>query len=96
MNSKFTCSCPLVYQILNNISNKQSILSPLSNYLPKYFSSDWSFAQFNLPEESIHTVGFFNDFNLLVITSNGGFYKLELKEYGKLDLIEYGVFIYIE
>ena len=33
-------------------SNRQSVLSSVSSYLPKYFSSEWSFASFSLSSES--------------------------------------------
>eukprot|EP00842_Homolaphlyctis_polyrhiza_P004905 jgi/Hompol1/5415/HPOL_004412-RA len=39
-------------------ANRHSVLSPLSTYLPKYFSSDWSFAHFVLPVESRCIAGF--------------------------------------
>lgn len=38
--------------------NRLSIFSPLSSYLPKYFSSEWSFASFSLPVESKCLVAF--------------------------------------
>ena len=43
--------------------NRQSSLSFLSPYLPKYFSSEWSFAQFTLPSECRCIVGFGNTNN---------------------------------
>ncbi|KAH6562586.1 hypothetical protein BASA60_011086 [Batrachochytrium salamandrivorans] len=39
-------------------SNRHSILAPLSSYLPKYFSSDWSFAHCTLPVECRCVVSF--------------------------------------
>jgi len=35
-------------------SNRQSTLSPFSGYLHKYFSSQWSYAQYRLPSSSTH------------------------------------------
>ncbi|KAG8969014.1 hypothetical protein FRC03_004981 [Tulasnella sp. 419] len=35
-------------------SNRQSTFSPLSNYIHKYFASQWSYAQFRLPASSTH------------------------------------------
>jgi hypothetical protein len=32
--------------------NAQSALSFMKGFLPKYFSSEWSFAQFRLPEDT--------------------------------------------
>ncbi|KAJ3004664.1 WD repeat domain phosphoinositide-interacting protein 3, partial [Thoreauomyces humboldtii] len=37
------------HQQHNDAKNRTSILAPLSTYLPKYFSSSWSFAQFSIP-----------------------------------------------
>lgn len=33
------------------LGNRHSILSSFSSYLPKYFSSEWSFASYSLPQE---------------------------------------------
>ncbi|KAG9012652.1 hypothetical protein FRB94_005262 [Tulasnella sp. JGI-2019a] len=35
-------------------NNRQSTFSPLSGYLHKYFSSQWSYAQYRLPSTSTH------------------------------------------
>ncbi|KAG8863751.1 hypothetical protein FRB96_007588 [Tulasnella sp. 330] len=35
-------------------SNRQSTFSPLSGYLHRYFSSQWSYAQYRLPSSSTH------------------------------------------
>ncbi len=37
-------------------SNRQSSFSPLTNYLPlpKYFESEWSYAQYRIPAQSSH------------------------------------------
>jgi hypothetical protein len=42
----------------NPLGNRQSSLSFLSPYLPKYFSSEWSFAYFKLPVETRCIAGF--------------------------------------
>ncbi|KAI9095554.1 WD40-repeat-containing domain protein [Phlyctochytrium arcticum] len=42
----------------NTSKNRQSILSSFSPYLPKYFSSQWSFAHFRLPTEARSTCAF--------------------------------------
>ncbi|KAK0491000.1 SVP1-like protein 2 [Armillaria novae-zelandiae] len=42
--------------VLSAVSNRQSSLSPLTNYLPlpKYFESEWSYAQYRIPVQSSH------------------------------------------
>ena len=50
--------------------------------LPSYFQSEWSFAQFRLPESGRAIVGFHEGDNagccLFVVTQAGGFYRLRL------------------
>ncbi|KAK0230799.1 SVP1-like protein 2 [Armillaria fumosa] len=42
--------------VLSGVSNRQSSFSPLTNYLPlpKYFESEWSYAQYRIPVQSSH------------------------------------------
>ncbi|CAI0551205.1 unnamed protein product [Linum tenue] len=55
-----------------------SSLSILKGVLPKYFSSEWSVAQFRLPEGSQYLVGFGQQKNTVIIIGlNGSFYKCE-------------------
>jgi hypothetical protein len=49
---KINKSSSLNISLTSMTGNRQSVLSPLSNFLPKYFSSEWSFASFSLPVES--------------------------------------------
>jgi len=55
--------------------NPKSSLSMFKNVLPKYFSSEWSFAQFRVPD--VRTiVAFGNQENvLIVISADGSFYR---------------------
>merc|ERR1719378_1158360 len=55
--------------------NPSSSLSMFKNVLPKYFSSEWSFAQFRV--QDVRTiVAFGNRENvLIVISANGSFYR---------------------
>jgi WD repeat-containing protein 45 len=50
--------------------------------LPSYFQSEWSFAQFRLPESGRAIVGFHEGDSdgccLFVVTQAGGFYRLRL------------------
>ncbi|CAN1784115.1 Autophagy-related protein 18a [Linum perenne] len=63
-----------------NPSNGSGIssLSILKGVLPKYFSSEWSVAQFRLPEGSQCLVGFGQQQNTVVVIGlNGSFYRCE-------------------
>eukprot|EP00898_Chlorokybus_atmophyticus_P004139 jgi/Chlat1/4726/Chrsp30S04774 len=58
------------------VRNAQSALSLFKGLLPKYFSSEWSFAQFRLPEETKSIVAFGPQRNTIIIVSaDGSFHK---------------------
>jgi WD40 repeat protein len=58
-----------------NSNNPTSSLSFFSSLLPKYFSSQWSFAQFKVPEVR-NIVAFGPDkFSLVCVCADGTFYK---------------------
>jgi len=56
-------------------ANPKSSLSFMKRLLPKYFSSEWSFAQFRVPDvRSI--VAFGSEKNsIIVVSADGSFYK---------------------
>lgn len=57
-------------------ANPGSSFSFLRGVLPKYFSSEWSFAQFRLPEEIKSIVAFAPEKHVLyIVGSDGSFYK---------------------
>lgn len=57
-------------------SNTVSSLSFMKGVLPRYFSSEWSFAQFHLPEDTHAIVAFGLQKNAVIaLCSNGSFYK---------------------
>lgn len=59
-------------------SNPTSLFSAVKGLvpIPKYFASEWSFAQFRLPEDTKCIVGFGSPANsLLVVGLNGSFYR---------------------
>lgn len=45
-----------VFDLMSNSTNRQSALSPLKSLLPfpKYFESEWSYAQYRIPVQSSH------------------------------------------
>jgi len=56
-------------------ANQRSSLSFMKDLLPKYFSSEWSFAQFRVPE-SRSLCAFGTEKNsVIVVCSNGAVYK---------------------
>ena len=55
--------------------NMKSSLSFLGNVLPSYFNSEWSFAQFRVPDyRSICAFGS-DPYTIIVLTADGGYYK---------------------
>jgi len=59
----------------NTKDNPKSSLSFMKSILPKYFSSEWSFAQFRVPD-SRTIVAFGAEKNsIIVVSSEGSFYK---------------------
>lgn len=57
-------------------SNPGSSLAFMKGVLPSYFSSEWSFAQFHLPEEIRAVVAFGEQKNtILIVGTDGSFYK---------------------
>jgi len=58
-----------------SVSNTKSSLSFIKGILPKYFSSEWSFAQFHTPEARC-ICAFGQDKNsIIVVCADGSFYK---------------------
>jgi WD repeat-containing protein 45 len=58
-------------------SNQKSTLSFMKGVLPKYFSSEWSFAQFRIPETRTICAFGSEPNTLLVIGADGSFHKVQ-------------------
>jgi len=57
-------------------ANAGSSLSFMRGVLPKYFSSEWSFAQFHVPEETKAIVAFGPQKNtVIIVCANGSYYR---------------------
>ncbi|KAI4306586.1 hypothetical protein L6164_029848 [Bauhinia variegata] len=56
-------------------ANPSSSLSFMRGVLPKYFSSEWSFAQFHVPENTHFIVAFGSQNSVVVVGSDGSFYR---------------------
>lgn len=56
-------------------ANASSSLSFMKGVLPKYFSSEWSFAQFHVPEVAPFLAAFGSHNTVIVIGMDGSFYR---------------------
>ncbi|KAE9611935.1 putative transcription factor WD40-like family [Lupinus albus] len=73
-----------------------SSLSIFKGVLPKYFSSEWSVAQFRLPEGLQHAVAFGHQKNTIVILGlDGSFYRCQFDSAmgGEMTQLEYYNFL---
>ncbi|XP_038980399.1 autophagy-related protein 18c-like [Phoenix dactylifera] len=59
----------------NTGTNASSSLSFMKGVLPKYFSSEWSFAQFHLPEVGPYIVAFGAQNTVIIVGMDGSFYR---------------------
>ncbi|CAN0877123.1 Autophagy-related protein 18c [Linum grandiflorum] len=56
-------------------ANQSSSLSFMRGVLPKYFSSEWSFAQFRLPEETHFIAAFGSQNTVIIVGVDASFYR---------------------
>ncbi|XP_006655036.1 autophagy-related protein 18d-like [Oryza brachyantha] len=76
VNDNFSCgSMAPVTQTKKIGSNASSSLSFMKGVLPKYFSSEWSFAQFRLPEITRYITAFGDQDTVMMIGLDGSFYR---------------------
>lgn len=59
----------------NTGANPGSSLSFMKGVLPKYFSSEWSFAQFHLPEDNQFIAAFGSQNTVIIVGMDGSFYR---------------------
>ncbi|XP_021904013.1 autophagy-related protein 18c isoform X1 [Carica papaya] len=59
----------------NTGANPGSSLSFMRGVLPKYFSSEWSFAQFHLPEDTQFIAAFGSQNTVVIVGMDGSFYR---------------------
>lgn len=56
-------------------ANPGSSLSFMRGVLPRYFSSEWSFAQFHLSEDTQYIAAFASQNTVIIVGMNGSFYR---------------------
>ncbi|GLT74063.1 hypothetical protein SLA2020_458840 [Shorea laevis] len=56
-------------------ANPGSSLSFMRGVLPKYFSSEWSFARFHLPEDTQYIAAFGSQNTVVIVGMDGSFYR---------------------
>ncbi|OQR98384.1 hypothetical protein THRCLA_06731 [Thraustotheca clavata] len=79
-----------------NTENSKSNFSFMRGFLPKYFSSEWSFAQFRVPETRT-ICAFGTDKNtIIVVGADGSFYKATFDSNGECERTSYSKFIQAE
>lgn len=74
-------------------TNSKSSLSFMKGLLPKYFSSEWSFAQFRVPD-SRSVVAFGQEPNtIMVVSADGSFFRANFEKGGEAVRIAYSQFV---
>lgn len=75
--------------------NTSSSLSFMKGVLPKYFSSEWSFAQFRLPETAHFIVAFGSQNTIVTVGMDGSFYRYSFDpvDRGEMTQLEYFRFL---
>jgi len=62
-----------IFSLQEEVTNTRSNLIYISDYLPEYFSSEWSVVSFRVPENSVCSFG--GDNNIYIITDSGDYFK---------------------
>lgn len=77
-----------------NSDNSKSSFSFMRGLLPKYFSSEWSFAQFRVPETCGTICAFGSEKNtIIVVGADGSFYKATFDNGGDCEKTSFSKFI---
>lgn len=84
---------PLIAQ--NAGANPSLSLPFVKGVLPKYFSSEWSFARFHLPETTRCIVAFGSQNTIVVVGLDGSFYRCSFdpNNGGDMSQLEYVSFL---
>eukprot|EP01137_Pigoraptor_chileana_P030726 Opistho-2@17620 len=81
-----------IFSLGDESLNKQSSLAPAKEFLPKYFSSAWSFAKFSVPEGPC-VCAFGPDNTIVAICADGTCYKIVFNEKGECRRESYAHFL---
>ncbi len=73
--------------------NARSSLSFMSGLLPKYFSSEWSHAQFKVPEMRALVAFGAKEHTIVVITADGVFYVADFSGGAQAERVAYSQFV---
>jgi hypothetical protein len=74
-------------------ANPKSSFSFMKGLLPKYFSSEWSFAQFRVPETKSLVLFGHEPHTIIVIGADGSFFKASYEKGGEAVRIAYSQFL---
>ncbi|OQR97069.1 hypothetical protein ACHHYP_12726 [Achlya hypogyna] len=77
----------------DNTENSKSNFSFMRGLLPKYFSSEWSFAQFRVPETRTICAFGVDKNTIIVVGADGSFYKAVFDTNGECERTSYSKFI---
>ncbi|GAV67771.1 hypothetical protein CFOL_v3_11275 [Cephalotus follicularis] len=69
-------------------ANPGSSLSFMRGVLPKYFSSEWSFAQFHLPEDTQFIAAFGSQNTVIILGMDGSFYRCRFDAVNGGDMLQ--------
>ncbi|KDO25911.1 hypothetical protein SPRG_08852 [Saprolegnia parasitica CBS 223.65] len=80
----------------DSTENSKSNFSFMRGLLPKYFSSEWSFAQFRVPETRTICAFGVDKNTIIVVGADGSFYKAVFDANGECERTSYSKFIQAE